>query len=116
MQIYLDERAKDYGVDILVSVDEVNTPTKGEPIRNEYWAVDKHNGMLHIYYFEGIMYPQCNEDSDTAYSNSLVAYGLSVTSKQIEEVYVGEELEKKIDALIESYDKSKVVALTPGTM
>lgn len=114
MQIFMDDRMRGEGVDILVNLDEVTTPTAGEVISNEYWAVDKHNGMLHIYFYDGELYPQCNEDLHTANSNCVIAYGLSAKSKQIETVYVGDDLKSRVVALVKAYDDSKVVALTPG--
>lgn len=116
MLIYLDDRSADAGVDILVNLDEVTTPTSGELIRNEYWAVDKDNGMLHVYLFDNELYPQCNEDLATANNNCIIAYGLSAKSKQIDEVYIGDDLKARIVALVKAYDEAKVVALHPGTV
>lgn len=117
MQIFLDERTVGHGVDILVDLTEMSTPTSGELIRGEYWAADKHNGMLHVYYFDGELYPQCNEDQTTAYNNCLIAYGLSADTKQVnDDVYVGDDLKQRIAELVAAYDLSKVVAFTPGTM
>lgn len=116
MQIFLDERNVGHGVDILVDISEVTTPTSGELIQNEHWAVDKHNGMLHVYLFGGDLYPQCNENLSTANSNCTIAYGLSAKIKQFETVYIGDDLLGRINALVEAYDSGKVVALTPGSV
>lgn len=116
MQIYTDERAIGYGVDILVGLEEITTPTAGEVINKEYWAVDKKNGLLHIYYFDGEVYPQCNESLTTANHNCVAAYGLAAKTVQVDEVFIGEDLKNRIEAFISQYDASKVVALTPGTL
>lgn len=116
MQIFMDERKVGHGVDILVNLDEVTTPTSGELIQNEHWAVDKQKGMLHIYFFDDELYPQCNADLATANSNCIIAYGLSAKTKQVETVYVGDDLKARIVALVKEYDDSKVVALNPGTV